>query len=338
MQIQYIQKPNNLLYVWVFFPTFTDIPEKIVHEIEHRLFFHKDFLDFVGGNHLFSHNCVEANGNSFYSGLRLEFFCFPHSLPSLLILLEKLSKDPLPQWSKAESERFYKEIECDDSFIKLILFYQEKILKLNKKNNISADKAWKNQFDFLNTRILVVGNISEESFLKNQKWEKNYNQKPDTHFSQHQYLDWYEESENYNYNIFFAEEATPKNYVCIKIMQNIWYEALTKQYVETGRSYKVTLKNHFEQNLIMASFDIFTHDTSPEKPKAPSKISESYFYEILKRTIFEELSNEDAQSYEHFPIIGFLPDDIHQAFAHITFSQFQEFYTQKAKEVSMYWC
>ncbi len=97
------------------------------------------------------------------------------------------------------------------------------------------------------------------------------------------------------------------------------------------------LRNKFEQDFIVSAFDILTSDKNVEKPKLKSNVSNQYFEQILKRTIFEELSDNDVQAYEAFPVVGFMPGDVKEAFDKITYTQFSKFYKQKLKELSIYW-
>ena len=337
MQIQCIQKSTNLVYVWVFFPVFVNLDENILHEIEHKLFFNTDLIELLGGDFFLSRNFIEANGSAYYSGIRLEFSLIPELLPKLLLVIKKITKNSLPDWTKEEAARFRKELDEDDSFLKLALLYQKNCLGFGKnKKDISAEEIWKTRFDFKNTRVLIVGNIKEVLCIQN--WKKQTTSNSKTDFCEQKFVDWYAPVENYNYNVFFAVEATAKNYVLLKIMQNIFYEDLTKQYVKTGRAYEINLKNYFENNCMFSGFDIDTSDKTIEKPKFISKISKAYFQTILQQSIFEELSDDDVQAYGCFPIMGFMPEEVMNIFHSITYNQFCGFYSQKLKEVTVYWC
>lgn len=337
MQIQYIQKPTSLVYVWAFIPTFNSLAEKLVHEIEHKLFFSKHLKALLGDDHFLSKNQIEVSGSAYYSGIRLEFALIPDLLPKLLHTLEKMLKSPLPNWNNAESLRFQKELEEDDSFTRLTMQYKEKCIGFNlNKKRTSVRKIWENEFDIKNTRVLIVGNFSEKKVTSS--WKKTNTQKIQTTHNEKRYIDWYQTKDNYNYTVFFSANSTPTDYVKIRILQNMIYEDLVKQFIKTGRAYTITVQNSFESEFIVSIFDIDTNDKIVNTPKLNTTLSKKYFAEILQKTIFEELSDNDVQAYGCFPIIGFMPDKIRQAYETITYEEFSEFYKKKTKEISFYWC
>lgn len=342
MQIQYITKNINLVYLWIFIPSKFLIKEEVLHEIEHKLFFFPELKNIMKGNVLISKNTdVNYTATTFHTGIRLEVTTTTKFLNKVIKIIKEISEKPLINWPDYEKKRFNiekKEMKDSSSFLELGKQYKNNIFKNNDiyAENLSAKKAWDNNMDFQNIRTLIVGPVAiKESF----PWKVIPIIKKECLFPQEKkYIDWYKSKKNYTYNIFFGVSSTPFFYACLILIIVILKNDLTSQFSLQGKSYDSDFDIWHEQDFIFAGLDIDTYAIKKVELKLSNSITPQYFTHILQHCITDQKIDNDLLWYKNYPVIGFLPSDLETELKNMTYKKFIQFYTIKIKELSIYWC
>ncbi len=326
MQIQFIKKDLNYIYIFLFMPIWFRI--KNTHKMEHRIFLHPLFEE----KDWFKFN----NWETIEDGIRIRFVIEKSKYADFIKKINKIFWDPLPKWTKNENKRFSQEIReykddkkhWSNSFIAEELWYK-KFYAINwiKENRAKEEEIWTN-IDKNKIRILVIWDIK----WNNSKWKiKKFNykfpilktkSKKSKSYTIIMYNDVWEKLINYAVDFFYNQILT---------------DYLNKNYVDIWKIYALDEFGAFQDgyNLSWMHLESFSKkllDLPEINLKLPTK---EKFEEMKEEILFSILSDCDKQYYAYSPVIWFLPEEEYEAIKNLKYSTLKDYWEDKIKTISI---